>query len=214
MTEPVPIPAIYLTEKLTKQYAKYISGIYGTTLHDKHDDQAMKAIGALLEKIGVLDADEFMSRFSTTLFKDVYLSFDPGVTTMVNEGLASRRRRSQVGIITHEHQHVAQMNETGALKFTTSYVADEEFRALAETEAYRATMEVHWIFTGQIIPAKSLANHLHSYMVSEPLIRMAELYLISASRMVESGNLVTEAALRTHGWFLDNERLALNSKAR
>jgi hypothetical protein len=122
---------IKLHKAPTKDDVLYVCGkmhdLYEVPIIFKLTAPEMKIIGAALEAFGVLDADDFLSRFSTYLFGRVYLPFIPGTTGVYGSELVS---------IVHEYGHAFQDARAGAgLEFELDYCNTAK-RAVLEAECY------------------------------------------------------------------------------
>ena len=97
-----------------------------------------------LSRINVLDKDEFLRRYTTTIGKRIYTPFDVGVP---DERYDLWR---QISVCVHEHQHVEQLLRDGWLKFAGRYLVSSAARAAYEAEAFRCNMELHYWRYGEI----------------------------------------------------------------
>jgi len=63
----------------------------------------MQLVGGFLDAIGILDAEDFLSRYTTTIGRTIYTPWEVGVGDLA----------SQMLICVHEHQHVHQYLKGG-----------------------------------------------------------------------------------------------------
>jgi hypothetical protein len=169
---------------------------YDFDIVQKNDAKEMKIVGWALGQMGVLNKDDFLKRYTTTVclggWRAVYVPFEIG------KGTQTQLIR-QIGIAVHESQHVIQATRDGFQPM--KYLASDTNRAYYEADAYRATMEMHWFFTGKLLSPKSLANSLKGYSVGSSDRRIAEKHLIIASKVVERGGVITGTSKVAIRWW-------------
>jgi hypothetical protein len=102
---------------------------FGSRYASKAADE-MKLAAQFLERIGVLDAQQFLDDFCTTIGETIYLPYTPGV--------ASERwpLKLQAKIALHEHVHVAQFRAGGWVYFGMGYLLRFEAEAFASEWDY------------------------------------------------------------------------------
>ena len=71
----------------------------------------MQSVARLLDAMGVLDAEEFLENYVTTVDRRIYVPFEIG------EGNSSWGLWDQLVVCVHEHQHVEQLDRDGWLIF-------------------------------------------------------------------------------------------------
>ena len=169
---------------------------YRTTLHSKADALEMQEIGYMLKGIGILDADAFLTRFSTTLGSRIYVPFELGVPGP--DGTHSLWSQLQIGV--HEHQHYVQTVRDGLAEFALRYLASGGDRARYEAEAYRCNMELENWHRGRPPQIKAYMHSLASYGLSSSDLEVARRYLHSAQATVRVGGIGTEATRVALRW--------------
>lgn len=171
-----------------------MSARWRTTWVPKASAAEMRVAGWFLDRIGVLDRDDFRDRFTTVIGRRIYVPFHPGTPTNTH-GLWS-----QLVVCVHEHQHVVQLEREGTARFAHRYLARRDARAAFEAEAYACGIELdHWRF-GRFPSPERLAAHLRSYGVRDVDIAAAESTLEAAVGIVSSGGTATEAGRFALDW--------------
>lgn len=174
-----------LTPEIVVELADHLAEHFGSSIFTKADAPEMEFIGHMLAEFGVLDAEAFMRRYSTTIGTRVYLSFEPGAPTP--------SLLSQVCTLTHEHQHVVQFTR-GGTSFIGDYLADPNRRAALEAEALRCNLEMWWWGTGQLRDVGQLAGGLVNYACGPEQIAFAARHLRLDAETVKRGGVAREAS--------------------
>ncbi len=162
----------------------HLSAQFRTRLIDKDDAVEMQMVSQFLDDLGVMDSEVFLDRFTTTIGRTIYLSFDLGE----GENLLSQART-----LAHENQHARQFVRDGGMKFSFYYLADSAKRAAYEAEAYTTTMEAHWLLTGELLDPVALADNLVYYAVTNADVATVEKRLSLVAKTIEAGGIITEA---------------------
>lgn len=181
-----------ITSQLVKETYTYMQSVYGTTVISKTDSAFMGGISTFLSTMGILDKAKFMSSYATTIDKVLYLPFTPGIADN------TWSLYSQLVIAVHEHQHVEQWITEGRWTFDSKYLLSKSERARYETEAYRSTLEMSWLYQKRIPDTQAVANALLQYGMDNSYVVAAKGSLDSAARMVKAGvvlNVATRTAL-------------------
>ena len=171
----------------------YMRGRYGTGVITKSSAAEMRLVAWFLERIDVLDAEDFLARFTTTIGRRIYVPFTPGTPS------PGHSLWSQLATCVHEHQHVEQLEREG-LRFMVRYLASRSARAAYEADAYRTSLELGFWHTGVLPSPRDLAERLRSYGVREADVDVAETTLIAAARTVKAGGVITPASEVALGW--------------
>lgn len=211
-----------ITSRRVRRYWQYMSNHYNTKILQKEDDlldiiEAAKGknimqlvsglsrldegdeiglIALFLDKIGTLDVEKFMTRYTTTLGDRIYIPFEIGDDS-------THSLKAQIKICTHEHEHVLQFREKG-LEFVIRYLADRAQRALYEAEAFRCNMEIDMLLTGNAPRATGYANALEDYGCTEDDIMVVEKALRLARQTIASGGITTRAGKVGIRWLKKN----------
>ena len=172
----------------------YMTKRYGTRVIKKSNARMMRLVARALALMGVMDAESFMRRFTTTIGKRIYVPFEIGVEKK------SWDLFDQMVICVHEHQHVEQANKEGFLRFARRYLFSKAARAGYEAEAYRCNMELCFWRTGKVLDPSELAQLLRSYGCRSADIKVAEKSLRISAETVRRGGVVNRASQRAIAW--------------
>jgi hypothetical protein len=171
-----------LTPQMTKDFWDYMSDLYGTKILSKKDS----SVGSFLSLMKIQDKEKFMSKYTTTIGKTIYVSFDIGGTTDKNV-LAS-----QISTCVHEHQHVVQYNR-GGFDFTLEYVFQHDQRAKLEAEAYSTNIEIYHWYTGKL-----------DYGCDANDVLVAEKIMNANVKIIKYGGIIHEASKEAIAWLNKN----------
>jgi hypothetical protein len=181
-----------ITKDMVKRAWHFMCDKHKTRGVEKDHSTASEALAAALAIMGIVDKDEFLHRYATTLGHTIYLPFEVGETS-------DWTLLEQLAVCAHEHVHVRQFHKND---FITHYCLSSAKRALYEAEAYRATMEVYHWATGTCPSPKNIANVLKDYMCNKDDIRNARLYLDKSLDVVEKGAIISPEVQEICGVFL------------
>src|SRR5262249_28101861 len=143
MKASLPNPASELrkaseTPELVRAFYKHMTGTFGASVIDKRSATEMQVVAGVLGALGIVNREEFLRRFATTIGKRIYLPFDVG------DAAQGWSLWSQVAVLTHECQYIVQYNANGPLGFSWRYLTNTAARAAFEAEAYRCQLELQW----------------------------------------------------------------------
>jgi hypothetical protein len=186
-----------LTPEEVRAFVAHMTSHFEATLVDKGDAKEMKLVGELLDKLGILDKDEFLENYATTIRSKLYLPFTPGV----EEG--NWTLWNQLVTVAHECQHVVQHRRDG-LAYEVGYVTDTSARARHEAEAYLTNLELRYWREGAIPTPRRFAEKLASYGCTEQDILWAAKYMTLVAETVKLGGVVTEAGAVALDWLDEN----------
>lgn len=187
----------------------HLAAQFGLTVHDKETSTLMKAIAFGMDvgsafSPGLPKGGDFMTRFATTVGKDVFLP-----QSIRDNPL------SVLEVVTHEAQHVVQFNDTH-VEFAWFYLTDASARAQFEADAYASGIAVRCWLTGQphtdSIPWV-LDSLVKSYHLKAEDRVYAEAALKSHMASLSSGLVMTRAARSAIG-FLDKNYPDLKGSVR
>jgi len=187
-------PPINPTPGDVKDFWAFMSRKYGTKVVQKGNALEMKIVGGFLDLIGVLDKDTFMKNYTTTVGTIIYTPFIPGFAVPGWDLFA------QIRVCAHEHQHVVQYKNAGALLFAWDYVTSTAKRTMYEVEAYRTGMELTWRYLKQIQSAKAIAAGLKNYGCTADDTMVAEKALLLAVPAIKAGGLTTSVGRVSAEW--------------
>lgn len=134
-----------------------MSARYGTRLIPKQRAWEMKAAARLLDALGIMPHETFMSEYTTVWGRRIYPCFTPGEAP--NEDALF----GQIIVCVHEHQHVEQAMREGFVSYSTRYLTSSRARALYEAEAYGCNMELVWARSGRLLSPDTLSQKLLAY---------------------------------------------------
>jgi len=182
--------------KLSKAFWKDMLHHFNANLVQKENSEAMKAISHVLDTIGVLDGDAFLTRFSTTLGSEIYTPFIPGEGSELDCW-------QQIGTCAHECLHVVQARRDGLAVFSGKYLFDKTARATYEAEAYRVNMHLAFWRFGEIrrhYSPEYLSSLLKSYALEQSHIDYAKSYLEMSRRAIEQGAILDDVSQYAIDW--------------
>lgn len=175
---------------------------YGTRVISKRRALEMRISARLLALSGVMDAETFMSRYTTVWWRRIYPSFEVGVGDV--DALWS-----QLVVCVHEHQHVVQYERQGFLPYAARYLASSRQRALLEAEAYGCNLELTWLRSGRLPDLDATARRLRAYGCDEADVAAARAFFEELAPEIEAGRYRSEAVAVACELFEELEILAL-----
>lgn len=183
---------ITVTPGIVRRLWAHMELVFGSNIARK-DAPEMQLIAQMLDNMGIMDTQDFLNRFTTTLGKTIYIPFNIG-TESPGYNLASQMR-----ICVHEHQHVHQFLQAGP-KFSLDYLTDSAHRAAYEVDAFKCNLEINYWLTGELLDVSALARTLVHYACSESDIRVATKALSMVSRTIEQGGVTSDAGKVAVKW--------------
>ena len=183
---------------VVRDFWTYMTGLYGTEVIDKENAIEMQVVAQVLGFAGIMDADDFLSKYTTTIGKRIYVPFEIGTES------EDWSLWDQILVCVHEHEHVEQFNREGALWFASKYLFSTAGRAAYEAESYRCDMEIDFWHTGQVINPVALAAKLVDYGCTSIDIEVAEKVLVISAEMVKRGGVVNLASVNALAWLNEN----------
>ena len=174
------------------------------TLRSKKDSKLMQLLSVLL-----FFNDDFLDRYITTLYPDVYVPELPWT---------SHSAKSRISILAHEYVHLKDRKRLGWL-FNLLYLSPQVFALLAlgafwnlwwllallfllplpspgrawlEYRGYRMTIAMHWYLTGKQVNAGWLRDQFikSNYYWMWPFKKAVERCILKVMEDVESGNFL------------------------
>ena len=167
---------------------------WDTTRIDKANAAEMKLVAEVLGLLGVLNQQDFLRRFTTTVGTRIYTPFDPGVPT------PEWALWSQITVCVHEHHHVWQDRAAGGLGFEWAYLTSSAQRAQYEAEAYRTNMVMDWRYQGRMLDPKVLAALLKNYGCSAVDIAVVEKMLALSIPAIKAGAMASDVCRWSATW--------------
>ena len=191
-----------LTAEHVKALWAYMQHYYGTQVVSKAAALEMQVVADTLGLLGILDKDAFLTRFTTTIGKAIYVPFEVGVES------AGHTLLSQVIVCAHEHQHVVQLREHG-VTFLLNYLLNSSSRSAFEAEAYRVSMTLRYHLLGDAGDPGAYAEVLKSYGTTEADQAFVKEYLRLSLPTIHAKGVPDEAAKVTMDWLRQNAPEAL-----
>jgi hypothetical protein len=176
-----------ITTELVQNLWAVMTKYYGTNVKTKQTSFFMKFIAFFLNLFGVQKKDDFLNNYTTTIGHTIYIPFTLGV----EEG--DWTFYQQLLVCIHEHQHIVQKNNDGAIKFTWNYLLSPTCRAAYEAEAYSTDIELHWYYDKKIPNTHELAILLTAYSISPNEISEMENYLNARAVRIQDGEYINQA---------------------
>lgn len=180
-----------ITKKDAEKFFKYMSKKYKTEYFDKGEKPPVKLLAEVIDKMGVIKADDFMKKFSMTIGRRIYLPFKPGA--------AKPSPWSQIKTCVHEHQHVMQYRKN-PFKHVMRYVLSSAKRAVLEAEAYRTAMELDWWRYRRWVPVTKYTDLLKYYGCNKADRRVAEKHLKISQGIVKRGKVISKVSRNAIAW--------------
>lgn len=185
--------------QFVKDFWKYMSKNYGTTITNKHNSKFMSFIGSFLSSFGIMDKDIFLNDYATTIKKTIYLPF------VIGDTVDKRELLGQIFLCVHEHQHVVQYNKYQK-KYSAGYLFNHRKRAYFETEAYSTSIEIYYWFFKEILDTQYLANKLSSYDCDQKDIDRSKKSLDITVELVKTGKIYSESSKVAILWLNKNAK--------
>lgn len=183
-----------ITPELVKAFWTYMTQKYGTTTKNKADADEMKLVSQVLGALKITDPAAFMSKFTTTIGRNIYTPFTIGEET---------ERSSlwgQIQVCAHEHQHVIQARDAGDAIFTLRYLLDPTWRATYEGAGYRVNMALDFWRTGQQPDVSPYLQSIKSYGLGQGETAFFEKFLEMSVPTIVAGGVPDEAAREAIVW--------------
>jgi hypothetical protein len=173
-------------QQACKELWEVMSTTFKTKIVNKNDATEMRTIAWCLDSMGILDQDRFLKRYTTTVYKWIYVPWEIG------EG-SDAKCWSQMRTCVHEHQHVIQWKRDGFLKFAGGYLIDGDDRAKYEAEAKACGQEMHFWRYGKVEDPERACANLVDYNMNKDEIAFAARVLDSYQRTIKRGGTITKA---------------------
>lgn len=158
----------------------------------------MQILARALSVMDILDRDDFLRGYATTLGRRVYTPFEPGVPHL------SWTLWNQIVVCAHEMQHVVQFARGGVFGFYWPYLVSRAKRTHFEAEAYRSALELAYWRYRRIPSPRDIALQLRGYGLSETDVRVAETMLRMSARAIEQGAVLNDASRAAIDWLNDH----------
>lgn len=152
----------------------------------------MAMAAQMLEQMGILEAEDFLNRFTTTIARTIYTPFEVGDP-------ATHSLRSQLLIGAHEHHHVWQFLQD-PVQFTWQYISDSAGRAAYEADAFRCNQEISFWLDGTVPDPEATAENLRYYACSDTDVKVTTVALRSSAVTARSGGVVNESSRVMIDW--------------
>jgi hypothetical protein len=196
------------TPEIVRAFYRYMNTSFDARVIAKGGAVEMRAAAWALQAMGITDASGFLKRFASTVGHRIYVPF------VVGEASAGWDLWHQIEVGAHEHQHVAQSDREGAVRFAWLYVRDAAARARFEAEARTTNLEVHFWRYGKLPPASEWVKNLEHYALGSSHIATAKAILESRAHTIARGGVYTEAGKAAILWLSENaSHLRVKGKA-
>jgi hypothetical protein len=163
---------------------------YASTRIDKSKASEMAGIAQLLDLLGVVKKQDFLTRFTTVIDDRIYTPFEPGTPTR------DWSLWGQIMVCVREHEHIRQDRASGGLGFKWNYITNPAQRAHYEAEAYRCDMVLEWRYQGRVLDAYRISRLLLSYGCTMADADVAERMLLLSVPSIKAGAIPSDVA----GW--------------
>lgn len=177
-----------------REFWKVMSEKWDTKRIDKDSADEMKLVSEVLNLLGIVNRQDFMRRFTTTVGNRIYTPFKPG------EPSPNWSLWSQIVVCVHEHHHVFQDRAAGGLGFEWSYLTNPAQRAQYEAEAYRTNMVLEWRYQGRMPDPRALAALLWHYGCSQADIDVAAKLLALSIPSIKAGAIASDVCRWACDW--------------
>lgn len=184
-----------ITSQLVKDFYAEALKHYGAKVVSKDDSEFMRLIGGFLNAIGVLDKEEFMKVYTTTIGETIYAPYEVGV----DGGAEGYTLWEQVKVLVHELVHAEQYHDHPA-EFTLKYLLYKSDRASYEAEAFGADLEMHWWRYGKAYDLKQRASLLQHYGLQPVHVDYVANYLEILNDVLRQGGSVSPVAAWAKVW--------------
>lgn len=175
-------------------FADDMARTFGASYVDKKNSLTMKYVGKFLGLLGIVDEEQFLKRFATTVGTTIYLPFEPGVIT------PDWPLYAQFVVITHELEHVSQFHEEGAYRFCARYLFLKADRAHYEMDAYGCHVELARYF-GRKVDFDDLAANMKSYALDDLDIDVCRVFWTSVDAQAQNGIYTRPSTREAIAWF-------------
>lgn len=185
------------TPEMVRGLWSLMTSHYGSEVVTKGDSTVMRLAASALQLFGVNQAAEFMSDYTTTIGKTIFVPFTIGVDS------SDWPLWEQIVICVHEHMHVYQWTTEG-VTFAARYLISSSARAEYEAEAYRSESELSWWRSKQIIAPATLAAHLTGYGCTQADIASASQIISLSEETIKRGGIVNPPTRIALDWLSAN----------
>lgn len=167
-----------------KKICKAMLTAYKATAHYGPDEPIVGLLGSALEKLGVEDKEDFVKNCCVTIMRDIYLNFHIGTDDLPYE--------TQIAIVAHECEHVAQGRKDGVAVFFMRYYTSKAHRAEYEAQALAINLEVLYRLTGKMPDLRKMAEKLLWYKCSATDVVVVEKHLAIISNTLLKGGVISD----------------------
>lgn len=125
---------------------------------DKADSVMMHRAASLLDAAGVIQDDNFMHNYASTIGEVIFVPFQPGIERGVWD------LDNQLAVLAHEARHVEQWRSRGGMAMTATY-ATSSGRVMIEGDAYTIQMLVSILLCMDIWDLDHASRLMRNYAV-------------------------------------------------
>lgn len=184
-----------ITSQLVKDFYAEALKKFGGQVKGKADSDFMVLVGKFLDGIGVMNKEEFMKEFTTTIGTVIYAPFEVGV----DGGAEGYDLWQQISVLVHELTHVQQYNASPA-EFMVKYLASRSDRASYEAEAYGSDLEMCWWKYGHGYNIPERVKALAGYALKQEHIDYAAEFLATYNDVFAQGGSISAVAKWAKEW--------------
>jgi hypothetical protein len=186
------------TPDVVRAFWKHMNDSFDARVIPKAGAVEMRAAAWALELMGITDASGFLKRFATTVGRRIYVPFTVG------EPAERWDLWHQIEVGAHEHQHIAQSDREGSVRFAWQYLRDEAARARYEAEARSVNLELHFWRFGKLPSVAEWVKNLEQFGLSEGHIATVRVILESRAQTIVRGGVYTNAGKAAITWLSEN----------
>jgi len=145
------------TSHEVKALWRHFQVMYHSHVMPKAQAWQMRFAARFLNATRILDRERFMTCYTTVVGRRIFVPFEVGVVT------GRRSLWSQIVTVTHEHQHIVQLNRDGAPRFMAAYLLSPRARARYEADAYACHLALHYWRFHELLPTRPIVERLRDY---------------------------------------------------
>ncbi len=180
-----------ITPKLTINFHKYMARKYKFKIVKKSDSDMMKVIAIFLSYLVSIKPEDFMKKFSTTIWDRVYVPYEIG------KGNRSQLFR-QICTITHESRHVYDFRKNSITPLL--YLGDKTKRTEMEFKAISTCLYLYWWRYERLPNIWEKVSILTKYGLDKTDIKVAYKCLLMQTPIVKKDKIANSVAKTAIRW--------------
>jgi hypothetical protein len=186
------------TAEMVRDLWKHMNETFRAKTFEKASAAEMRVIGWALDLMGIRDQGRFLKHSATTVGRRVYVPFELG------EAVGGWTLWEQIKTCVHEHQHIAQNDREGPVRFAWRYLRDKADRAVFEAEARTAEMELDLWRNGALPPESTWVKGLEAYELGTSQVALAKSLIAARAETIKRGGVLNEASRVALAWLNAN----------